>query len=245
MVSEEEILEYLDTCGIDRAIVFGFPWENPDVVQKNNDEIWSFHQRFPDRIIPFAVLPCGEREASLKEAVRTLGGGFRGLGELAMYHGGWSLADFESLSPSLQVAQSKRVPVMIHVNEPVGHHYPGKIPVDFRGLLRIISAHSQLDFILAHFGGGLFFYALMPEVGRILSKTYLDTAACPYLYDPRVFHVAMTVMGPDKILFGSDYPLLSLPRYVKDLDKAGIDADDRQGILGRNVMKLLDRGHRK
>jgi len=241
LVSEDEILEYLDKSGIDKAVVFGFPWENPDLAQQNNDEVWAFYQRHPSRIIPFAVLPCGKREAAKKEAARTLEGGFFGLGELAMYHQGWSLADFEALSPSLRLAQSKKVPVVIHVNEPVGHHYPGKIPVDFRGLLRIIGAHPEVDFILAHFGGGLFFYALMPEVARILERTYLDTAASPYLYDSRVFEVALTIVGPEKILFGSDYPLLPMPRYVKELDTAGIDGRVREGILGKNVLRLLPR----
>jgi hypothetical protein len=46
-------------------------------------------------------------------------------------------------------------------------------------------------------------------------------------------------MGPDKILFGSDYPLLPLPRYTAELDKAGIDGNLRDGILGGNFTKLL------
>ncbi|MDQ7784256.1 MAG: amidohydrolase family protein [Desulfomonilaceae bacterium] len=242
LVSETDILHYMDRYGIEKAIVFGFPWEDPGLVRENNDEIWSFHQKHPERIIPFAVLTSGQREPSLKEAARTLEGGFAGFGELAMYHHGWRLADFEALSPSLQLAQMKRVPVIIHVNEPVGHHYPGKIPVDFRGLLRIIKAHAEVDFILAHFGGGIFVYALMPEVAKILSRTYLDTAASPYLYDPKVFRVAADIMGVDKILFGSDYPLLPLSRYVKQLEEAGIDGDMRERILGRNLADLLKLG---
>lgn len=241
LVSETDIIQYLDRSSIDRAVVFGFPWEDPDLVRENNDEIWSFHQKYPDRVIPFAVLTSGQREPSLREAARTLEGGFAGFGELAMYHHGWRLADFEALSPSLQLAQMRGVPVIIHVNEPVGHHYPGKIPVDFRGLLRIIKAHPDVDFILAHFGGGVFVYALMPEVRKILSRTYLDTAAAPYLYDAKIFRVVCDIMGPEKILFGSDYPLLPLSRYASELEKAGIDGHTREAILGENVLRLLNR----
>ncbi len=240
LVSEEEIIAYLDRSEIDRAVVFGFPWENEDLVRENNDEVWSFHQRFPDRIIPFAVLSAGKRDAALREAARTLNGGFSGLGELAMYHGGWTPDDFEALSPSLQLAQMKNAPVLIHINEPVGHHYPGKISVDFGGLLRIIHMHPEVNFILAHFGGGVFIYALMPEVREILSRTYLDTAACPFLYDPRIFEVACRVLGPDKILFGSDYPLLPLSRYLKEMEKAGLDEALREGILGANARNLFE-----
>ena len=231
----------MDLSGIDRAVVFGFPWEDPGLIRENNDEVWSFHELYPERVVPFAVLSTQGGEEARKEALRTLDLGFAGLGELAVYHGGWREAELTALRPTLEVARIKQVPVMIHVNEPVGHHYPGKIPVDFCGLLDVIAAHQEVDFILAHFGGGVFVYALMPEVGAFLSRTYLDTAACPYLYDSRIFEIACRIMGPDKILFGSDYPLLALDRYRKELDKAGLDETIRQAILGGNAAKLFRR----
>lgn len=240
LASDSEIIDYLDRSGIGKAVVFGFPWENHDLVKRNNDEVWAFHERYPDRIIPFAVLSPKREEKTWSEAVRTVGHGFAGIGELAMYHGGWSLADFEALHPNLELAAARGVPVLIHVNEPVGHGYPGKSPVDFRGLLKIIEAHPAVDFILAHWGGGVFFYALMPEVRKILNRTYLDTAASPYLYSPEIFDIACRVMGPEKIFFGSDFPLLSLDRYVNELDKAGIQGPVRDGILGGNFLKLLN-----
>ena len=241
VVSEGDIIRYLDDSGIDRAIVFGFPWEEHDLVSRNNDEIWEFHQRHPRRIVPFAVLSTKGGDEAYREAARTLNGGFGGIGELAMYHGGWSLSDFEALDPSLKLAKRANVPVMIHVNEPVGHPYPGKIPVDFRGLLHIIEANPEVDFILSHFGGGVFIYGLMPEISGILSRTFLDTAASPFLYDYRIFEIAVRIMGPEKIIFGSDYPLLPLARYLKELDKAGVDGTVREGILGGNIQRLLDK----
>lgn len=241
VVSEVDIIRYLDDSGIHKAIVFGFPWEEHDLVSRNNDEIWEFHERYPNRIVPFAVLSTRGGEEAYREAERTLDGGFGGIGELAMYHGGWSLSDFEALDPSLKLAQRANVPVMIHVNEPVGHPYPGKIPVDFRGLLHIIEANPEVNFILSHFGGGVFIYGLMPEISGILSRTFLDTAASPFLYDYRIFEVAVRIMGPEKIIFGSDYPLLPLARYLKELDKAGVDGEVREGILGGNIQRLLER----
>ena len=113
--------------------------------------------------------------------------------------------------------------------------------MDFRGLLRIIKAHPDVDFILAHFGGGVFVYALMPEVQKILSRTFLDTAASPYLYDAKIFRVVCEIMGPEKLLFGSDYPLLPLSRYLGELEKAGLDGSIKDGILGQNILRVLNR----
>ena len=239
IVSEDEIIAYMDDSGINRAIVFGFPWEDRDLVKENNDEIWSFHQSHAERIIPFAVLSSDLGEPTYKEAERTLEGGFSGLGELSVYHRGWSRIDLDALYPIIRLAAMKTVPVLIHVNEPVGHNYPGKIPVDFSGLLQVISDNPDVDFILAHFGGGVFIYSLMPEIRSALARTYIDTAASPFLYDAKIYDVACSIMGSDKILFGSDFPLLPLVRYLKDFDKAGIHGNVREGILGGNVNRLL------
>ncbi len=244
LASEAEIIEYLDGSGIDRAVLLGFPWMDHDLIRQNNDEIWDFHQRYPGRTIPFAVLsPKGNKDDYL-ETEKTIAAGFAGIGELAMYYGGWNQENFETFSPFLDLAQKAAIPVMIHVNEPVGHQYAGKISVDFQGLLQAINGHPDLNFILAHFGGGIFFYGLMPEVSRILARTYLDTAASPYLYDFRVFEIACRIMGPEKVLFGSDFPLLPLSRYLRDLEKADLDETVRKGILGENVSKLLKKNFR-
>ncbi|MGC9029177.1 MAG: amidohydrolase family protein [Desulfomonilaceae bacterium] len=239
IASDTEIIQYLDDAAIDKGVVFGFPWGDPDLVRRNNDEIWDFAQRHPGRIIPFAVLSSEDMAAAGKEAERTLGNGFAGLGELAFYDLGWTAPLAAGMQPVLDAAAALGKPVLLHVNEPVGHQYPGKIAIDFASLLEMIEANPSVTFILAHFGGGVFVYHLMPEVRAALQRTYLDTAASPYLYDPRIFQVASDIMGEDKILFGSDYPLLSLPRYLQQLEKADVSSTTRAAILGGNAQKLL------
>jgi predicted TIM-barrel fold metal-dependent hydrolase len=243
LASEEDIISYMDDSGIEKAVVFGFPWESHDLISKNNDEVWEFAQRNPARIYPFAVLSPEVGDRAYRETERIVSAGFAGIGELAMYHGGWSAAGFEALSPCLEMAGSAGIPVMLHVNEPVGHEYPGKISVDFQGLLQLIGANPEVTFILAHFGGGIFVYGLMPEVAGVLARTYVDTAASPYLYDARVYDVATKVLGQDKILFGSDFPLLAVARYLKHIEQSGIGKDAQKAILGENLARLLSLSH--
>ena len=51
--------------------------------------------------------------------------------------------------------------------------------------------------------------------------------------------VAGQVIGFDKILFGSDYPLIPPARYFKEMDRVGLDAADRRRICGENACRLL------
>ena len=46
------------------------------------------------------------------------------------------------------------------------------------------------------------------EVKGVLQNVWFDTAASPFLYQPEMYRVAGEAVGFDKILFGSDFPLL-------------------------------------
>jgi predicted TIM-barrel fold metal-dependent hydrolase len=72
-----------------------------------------------------------------------------------------------------------------------------------------------------------------------LSNVYFDTAATPFLYKPQIFKQVADMIGSDKILFGSDYPLLSPRRIIDQLESIEISQKDRVRILGGNAQKLL------
>ncbi len=69
--------------------------------------------------------------------------------------------------------------------------------------------HPDVVLIAAHWGGGLPFYTLMPEVEAALKNTYFDTAASRLLYSPAVYRAVVDRVGARKVLFGSDFPLVS------------------------------------
>ena len=46
-------------------------------------------------------------------------------------------------------------------------------------------------------------------------------------------------MGTDKILFGTDYPLISPKRYFEEMQLAGLSEESVRGICGENAAKLL------
>ena len=91
----------------------------------------------------------------------------------------------------------------------------------------------------AHWGGGLPFYSLMPEVGASLGNVYFDTAASPLLYEARIFEAAAALIGAGRILLGSDYALLRPRRLLAQVRESALPAGDRDAILGGNAAKLL------
>ena len=128
----------------------------------------------------------------------------------------------------------------MHTNEPVGHLYPGKTPNTLKQIYSLITRFPENKIVLAHWGGGIFFFNLLKkEVGEHLKNVYFDTAASPFLYDPAIYKYAAEIAGLDKILFGSDFPLLKPARYFKEFENIGLTRAQIDAISGRNAAKLL------
>ena len=70
----------------------------------------------------------------------------------------------------------------------------------------------------------------MPEVKETLRNVYFDTAASPFLYTADVFSTVERLVGADKILFGSDYPLLRPRRLLKRLQASGLSEETHHSI---------------
>jgi predicted TIM-barrel fold metal-dependent hydrolase len=68
---------------------------------------------------------------------------------------------------------------------------------------------------------------------------YYDTAASPFLYDSRIYRYAKDLVGMDKVLLGTDYPLLKPQRYRREMAEAGLDREDVNRICGLNAARLL------
>ena len=129
--------------------------------------------------------------------------------------------------------------LLLHVNEQVGHHYDGKMAVDFVEVSRFVADHQDLTMILAHMGGGLCFYEFMPEIRRAFSRVFYDTAAMPYIYSNEIYRFIDTFI-PEKTLFGSDYPLLSFKRYETGFGV--LNRETRERVLEKNTRRVFGNG---
>jgi hypothetical protein len=106
--------------------------------------------------------------------------------------------------------------------------------------MALIEAFPELPLVCAHWGGGLPFYSLMPEVRTALTNTYFDTAASLLLYSPDLFSLAPRLVDTGSILFGSDFPLLEPGRLIQQVNDASLSVQDRNAILGDNAQRLLN-----
>jgi predicted TIM-barrel fold metal-dependent hydrolase len=128
---------------------------------------------------------------------------------------------------------------VLHCSEPVGHDYPGKGTATPDRVAAFALRHPDLKLVCAHLGGGLPFYAHMPEVAALCRRLWFDTAAGPFLYQPSAYRAVADLCGADRLLFGSDYPLLPARRYIDAFAQADLTVAERELVMGGNAAHLL------
>ncbi len=213
LVGADELIISMDDQDVDVSVIFGFPWKNSETFKKENDYIMEAVQRYPNRLIGFCCFDPFHKDA-VSETERCLDSGLSGVGELAFYQSGIDEASRDHLEPIMDICRERDMPVLIHTNEPVGHMYPGKTPNTLGQIYSLVRQFPDNNIVLAHWGGGIFFFNLLKkEVKETLKNVWFDTAASPFLYDPEIYKTALWFAGEDKILFGSDFPLLKPSRY--------------------------------
>ena len=151
----------------------------------------------------------------------------------------FDLRDEEVMEPLVKVLTKHRLILLTHASEPVGHEYPGKGSITPDVLYPFITSFPDLTIVCAHWGGGLPFYALMPEVKKAMSNVFFDTAASPFLYAPQVYTQVVQLIGADKILFGSDYPLLTQAQVLGEIRSLDLPEETKNLILSSNAQRLL------
>lgn len=244
LVTAEELIDSMDESQVDLSVALNIGWVGHELCVETNDYILDSASRYPDRIIGFCGIQPNAGDAAVIELERCVRGGARGVGEMRSDIQGFDLADRTIMEPLVELAVKHDLIFLTHSSEPVGHQYVGKGDITPDILYSFILGFPGLKLVCAHWGGGLPFYALMPETARALTNVFFDTAATVWLYRPQIFKQVSDITGSDKILFGSDYPLIFPERVMAQIQSAEITGEDKTKILGDNARNLLSRDER-
>ena len=233
MATADDLLAAMTAARVDHSVVAGFWWRDPALAAEHAHYLLDAARAASGRLLPF-VPAAGCDEAALRALVAA---GARGVGELRT-----DALDDDALANLGRAAAALDLPLLAHCSEPVGHHYGGKTGGFTPGALwDFVCAHPHVRVIAAHWGGGLPFYALMPEVRAALDRDRLvfDSAASPLLYEPAVFAAVAQLAGPAHVLWGSDFPLRDQAADRVAVEAALSDAALRAAVLGDNAARLL------
>lgn len=234
----DEVAKELSQAGFEKGVVFGFAFQDPSLCRYVNDYVIEEMKKYPEAFIGFMVVSPQDKQM-VYEIERCYNAGLKGIGELFPEGQKWHLPTVHETTDLRACCEKYQLPVLMHTNETVGHVYTGKTKVSLNEVESFIKNHSKTPIILAHLGGGLMFYEAMKELKESFQHVYYDTAAALFLYDPSIYRMARELGILHKIIFGSDYPLVSPTRYEKSLEASGLKKEEIAQIMGDNLEKIL------
>lgn len=239
MASVNDLLASMDADGVDVSVVFPFGWSDPGLAEECNSYLIQAMRDHPGRLIGLASIQPLAGPRAVAEMERCARAGMPGFGELMPHGQGYRLSDTRLLAPLAEAAHALDLFALTHASEPVGHRYLGKGDVSAADLQDFLLAFPRLRVVAAHWGGGFPFYELMPEVRTAAANLWYDSAASAYLYRPEVFSIVARAAGIEKILWGSDFPLLGQRRMLDYARAGGLAPEELALALGGNAARFL------
>lgn len=245
----DRMLRDMDDAGIETAILQGWYWEHQSTCEEENQWHSKWVKAHPDRFASLVSLQPREGDAAIASLRKRLEAGFRGVGELHPWVQGWSL-ESDAWATISQLCESAEVPVCFHVTEPVGRLYAGRTDTPLSAYAAAAARNPSLKIVLAHWGGGMPFYTLNKWTGKDLANVYYDTAASPLVYTRQVWDAVVRMVGADKVLFGTDYPLRIYPKVQAEPDftmlineaRESLSADVFDDVMRRNAQRVFRLG---
>lgn len=238
IATADDVLAEMERSGVDHTVILNFAWSDPALCRETNDYILEAASASGGRLIPFVMINPTDSGAR-DEVIRCVRLGARGIGELRPASQGYVLDTGKESQLLSWAAAAFDLPLLFHASEPVGHPYPGKDGLPLDQLYRFIQYFPGITVIAAHWGGGLPFYSLMPEVRAALTDTYFDTAATRFLYSRAIYAEVARIAGSERLLLGSDFPLVTQRAAIADVREAGLDDAALAAVLGGNAAAIL------
>lgn len=216
----------MERAGIDRVVAFGVA-NRPENIDAANGFVASLD---PERFIPFGTIHPGASVEKNLESLRSHG--LRGVKVHPLFQG-FALDD-PGLHELLDAMQGEFV-VTTHVGEGGGGHE--RCTPDM--LCDLVGRFPDLELIGCHFGG----YRLLDELeSKVIGlPLHLDTSWPPGLgsVDPERLRRIIERHGPERIIFGSDWPMGDPAEDIAAVRALGFDDETTSGILGDNLAGLL------
>jgi predicted TIM-barrel fold metal-dependent hydrolase len=226
--SFEDFVSYLDKTGVHRGIInsqrsFG---TKPEEFIAGNREVARYVEKYKGRFLGACVVNPQYIEESLQEIEYCRNQlGFVWVGELCNYMVPYmySIREFEMLVE--QVVKLNMV-LALHTEQGELEYVAQKFP--------------QATIAFAHFGDDHEYEDIFKRIDMVAQNPnfYLDTSG--YGHDRvGVLEYAVRTIGPDRILFGSDFSINDPGTVIARIMNSFLTIEQKQNILSGNLLELL------
>ncbi|OIO88760.1 MAG: hypothetical protein AUK03_15685 [Anaerolineae bacterium CG2_30_64_16] len=215
----------MDAAGIDRACVFNI--FHPDGTT-GNDLTAAFVAQHPGRFIGFAYVSPLMPERVLPELSRALDGlGFAAI-KLYSPYTPWPLNE-PPWEPIYRFADARGLTIIMHTGSE-----PQALP---KLVGEVAPRYPHANFVMGHSGNTPVERGQAIAAAQANPNVYLET--CSTFRSPGVIEQLVNEAGADRVLYGSDLPLMDPRPQLGKIITAQLSDAARRQILGDNARRLL------
>lgn len=232
----EMTLAAMDGAGVSIGLMAA--WYAPGGALITNDEVHSFVQRYPDRLIGIASANIArpmEAVREIRRCVRELG--FKGVRIVPWL---WNLPPNDRrYYPIYAECVDLGVPFCLQAGHtgPMMPSEPGR-PIPY--LDEVALEFPELQIVAGHIG-----YPWTAEMISLTAKyenVYIDTSAYTARRYPAELVEYMKGRGRRKVMFGTNYPMITPAKCLENLDDVGLDDEARELFLHGNAERVFGLG---
>lgn len=145
------------------------------------------------------------------------------------------IADDERYEPIYNFLEHHDIPLLFH------SWYKSTERTTFEStpadVARMARKHPNLRILMAHLTG-----AKLRGVQdiKMLPNVYLDTSGSQP--EEGYLEYALKELGPDRVLYGSDYPIRAFSTQLARIDSVAMSQEDRDKVLFRNALQFFRKG---
>ena len=226
-------LAAMDQAAVDRSLISA--WVGPRATLISNDEVASFVAEAPDRLSGVGSVDISRpREAvrEIRRCIRELR--FHGIRVLP-----W-LWEIPPTHPRFYPVFSECCELGVPFCTQVGHtgplmpSEPGR-PIPY--IDQVALDFPELSIVCGHIG-----YPWTSEMIAVATKhpnVYIDTSAYTIERYPPELVVYLKGNGRNKVMFGSNWPMISPQKALSALDSLNLDSETRDAFLGGNAADVF------
>jgi predicted TIM-barrel fold metal-dependent hydrolase len=225
-------MKSMESCGIDKAIIMGLPWQDPGINQDNNYFVGQCAANHPDK---FKALYIPHLD-NIKQAVSQIEALdkriFPGIKLICSWQG--VQMDEPGLAPLWHTVRARGLVAMVHVDH-LHQSLDGDTP--YR-LLKLARTYPRLKLLATHLGGLSCIYGLLPQLAEEISGITFVTSVSATM---EMVKFAAQVNSKN-LIFGSDFPFNHCHDQKTPLNRLlelDLPKDDLADISGKTALKLF------
>jgi len=222
----------MDEADVSQSLISA--WVAPRNIMISNDEVAAFVEEYPDRLVGVGSVDISQSMKAVKEIRRCINElGFKAIRVLPWL---WEAPPTDRrFYPVYTACCDLGVPFCTQIGH-TGPLMPSEVGRP------IYLDQVALDFPELSIVGGHIGYPWTDEAIAVATKhenVYIDTSAYTVRRYPKVLVDYLKSNGREKVLFGSNYPMIKPAKALANFDSLALDTQTQNSFLSENAQRVF------